>query len=242
MASRTLVWRAVPLAVSLVACTLAATSGELVCEPTRISKIIHQTAPVKFDVLTPVMQSWLDHNPCYEYRLYDDVGARTYVVDNFPEYLDVYDMMPTSVARGGVLRYLVLLKDGGVFPDADAACVRPLSFQPDDRLVVGVGADFTSPVDATNEGATGARNNQPLHPTIAAEAGHAVFRSLLKRFKVPTYSPPSLASSPRRSACKRPTTREPCPRTHLLARKLRSLEPFRLPRPLPSPCRHARAP
>ena len=75
-----------------------------------------------------------------------------YVEDNFrhamPEYAMLYDETIDYMMRTDVLRYLVLLKDGGVYNDLDVECLEPIdTWVPDEYkdkvgVVVGIENDF----------------------------------------------------------------------------------------------------
>jgi hypothetical protein len=81
---------------------------------------------------------------------YDDAAAAAFVAAEFPEHAAAYAALPAAVQRADLFRVLVLLRKGGVYADADAACVAPLDalLAADDTLVVGWENAFDTPEQA----------------------------------------------------------------------------------------------
>ena len=89
--------------------------------PLKISRIVHQTYKSK-DVperMKPFMETWRAMNPGWEMRFYDDEGCTEFVKREFPEYYDAYAGLPKHVERSDFFRYLVVLREGGVYADID---------------------------------------------------------------------------------------------------------------------------
>ncbi|KAL8772312.1 MAG: hypothetical protein Q9209_002524 [Squamulea sp. 1 TL-2023] len=75
------------------------------------------------------VRTWMDQNPEHRYELLTDGGAETYVKEHFPEdskILDTYMTLSDYIMRADLIRYLALLKDGGVYNDLDVGCLRPI--------------------------------------------------------------------------------------------------------------------
>ena len=72
-------------------------------------------------------KSWLELNPEYEYRFYDDDGCRTLIKEHFGEQtLACYESLTRGAFRADLWRYCALYVHGGVYADADTVCTRPL--------------------------------------------------------------------------------------------------------------------
>ena|SRR2546426_4807720 len=72
-------------------------------------------------------KSWLELNPEYEYRFYDDDGCRTLIKEHFGEQtLACYESLTNGAFRADLWRYCALYVHGGVYADADTHCTRPL--------------------------------------------------------------------------------------------------------------------
>ena len=88
-----------------------------------IPRIIHQTwiedvSAIRYPQLYRLQNSW--RNSGWEYRFYNDTEARTYIMDNFPAlFLVTYDALVPGAFKADLFRYLVLLRDGGIYADID---------------------------------------------------------------------------------------------------------------------------
>lgn len=65
-------------------------------------------------------------HPDWEYRFYDDGGCRSFVKDQYPDLLPVFDRYPKHIQRIDMFRYLVVNRWGGVYADMDLECFKPL--------------------------------------------------------------------------------------------------------------------
>ena len=87
----------------------------------RIPKIIHQIW-IGDQSQRPVnlMQTWVDMNPEWEYRLWTD--------DNLPKMVcqDQFDEIDQLHGKADILRYEILYQHGGFYVDADSECISPL--------------------------------------------------------------------------------------------------------------------
>lgn len=95
-------------------------------------------------------RTWMDLNPGYRYELLTDGGAATYVKNNFPgdsNIVDTYMALGDFILRADLIRYLALLKDGGVYNDLDVACNKPIdlwippTLRDNTSVVLGIEAD-----------------------------------------------------------------------------------------------------
>lgn len=92
----------------------------------------------------------MDLNPDHRYELLTDGAAETYVLDRFADdrrIVDAYMGINDFILRADLIRYLALLKDGGVYNDLDVGCVKPIDlwippkFKDDTSVVLGVEVD-----------------------------------------------------------------------------------------------------
>ena len=111
-----------------------------------IPALIHQTDKIHRE--TDITRTWIDVNPGYKYRLYDDKEAYDFVRDHFSQDIfQTYIEFPKPVLRADFFRYLVLYEYGGVYADTDTKCLKPVDDWTDGRndadirLIVGVEFD-----------------------------------------------------------------------------------------------------
>ena len=69
-------------------------------------------------------RSWEKRNRDFQRRFYDDEGALAFVRDRAPEYLAAYQALWKPVLQANFFRYIVVLKEGGLYSDVDLACMR----------------------------------------------------------------------------------------------------------------------
>ena len=148
--------------------------------PMLIPRIIHQTYRTKVlpEKVRSFMHSWVDANPAWQVRFYDDMACTEFVRREFPEYLDAYVGLPKDVERSDFFRYLVVLRNGGVYADIDVECRQPLDgvLLPTDTLVTGWESEV--PSDALAFKRHHVRRRQVLQWFFAAAPGHPVLRSI----------------------------------------------------------------
>jgi hypothetical protein len=90
--------------------------------------------------LSEATKSWLELNPEYEYRFYDDDDRRTLIKEHFGEQtLACYESLTNGAFRADFWRYCALYVHGGVYADADTLCTRPL------RKLIRENDDFIVP-------------------------------------------------------------------------------------------------
>ena len=113
----------------------------------KIPKIIHQTwkkypkdMPAHFKM---AVQSWIDRNPEYEHRFYDDHDCLEFIREHYPEYQLLYKNLKLPVQKADVFRYLILHRYGGFYTDVDTTCIRSLRelFTPGQQQTCILGKD-----------------------------------------------------------------------------------------------------
>jgi hypothetical protein len=88
-----------------------------------IPRIIHQTwfeeiNPLRYPELYRLHNSWKYSG--WEYRFYNETETRAYIKEGFPDrFLEAYDALIPGAFKADLFRYLVLLRDGGVYADID---------------------------------------------------------------------------------------------------------------------------
>jgi mannosyltransferase OCH1-like enzyme len=88
-----------------------------------IPRIIHQTffedmTLDRYPQLVRLQNSW--KNSGWDYRFYNDVSAKQYILKNFPpRFVDAFDALIPGAYKADLFRYLVLMKEGGVYADVD---------------------------------------------------------------------------------------------------------------------------
>lgn len=131
-----------------------------------IPKIIHQVwegrteskMPTRLQILA---RTWQEHNPEWEYHLWNGEEMDALVKKHFPEYLAMYKGFPHNVQRWDTIRYMILYIYGGVYTDLDTEC-----FQPIDTLLENVKIGFgeeppihTKPIRVGNAFLTSEKGN-----------------------------------------------------------------------------------
>jgi mannosyltransferase OCH1-like enzyme len=96
----------------------------------RIPKIIHQTwkterIPRKW---APFVKKVRDLNPGWEYRLWTDSDNEAFVRKEFPEFYPVFRGFSREIMRADVIRYLIMLRIGGLYLDLDYEVLAPFEF------------------------------------------------------------------------------------------------------------------
>ena len=72
-------------------------------------------------VIANKIKNFLNLNPEYKYKLFNDQEMDKYVNDNFPgEIADCYNRIQIIVAKVDFWRYLILYKEGGIYLDMDS--------------------------------------------------------------------------------------------------------------------------
>ena len=83
--------------------------------------------------------SWIENNPEFEYRFYDDDLCYRLIKEHFSEHvLQAYEKLPKGAFRADFWRYCCLFIHGGVYADIDTVCRSPLRklIKPEDTLII----------------------------------------------------------------------------------------------------------
>lgn len=101
--------------------------------------------------LSDQSRQWIDtclkNNPTYKSELMTDRSGDFYVKENFafrPDIVETYLALPFPILKADLLRYLLLLAEGGIWSDLDVSCEAipihdwiPEQYKQDASLVVG---------------------------------------------------------------------------------------------------------
>ncbi|KAG8886432.1 membrane-bound alpha-1,6- mannosyltransferase Initiation-specific [Tulasnella sp. 332] len=76
----------------------------------------------------PVTSSWRRHNLGWKWEMLGDAEAEHWVKRIFSESLikEVWNALPAVILKADMLRYLLLLVQGGVYTDVDTSCLKPI--------------------------------------------------------------------------------------------------------------------
>jgi tetratricopeptide (TPR) repeat protein len=78
--------------------------------------------------ISHLMASWRDLNPEYECIRHDEESARDYLLSNFGQsVMAAFDRAPQHAMKSDLFRLAWLYREGGVYVDADDACLVPLA-------------------------------------------------------------------------------------------------------------------
>jgi len=94
--------------------------------------------------------SWVKINQKHRYEIITQYSAESYVRDKFAHWHDIAEIfmdLQDPILRADLIRYLVLLADGGVYSDIDTMSLKPIddwvpsAYTKDANLVVGIEYD-----------------------------------------------------------------------------------------------------
>jgi mannan polymerase II complex HOC1 subunit len=99
------------------------------------------------------LDSWIAVNPSMRQELLTDRSSETFVRAQYqatrPDIVDVYEQLSIPILRADLLRYLIILAEGGIWSDLDVSCDRqiaewiPAEYRNSEiDLVVGLEFDF----------------------------------------------------------------------------------------------------
>lgn len=144
-----------------------------------IPKIIHQiwkTNAVPL-VWKDYVLSWQRAHPHFQYRLWTDEDCRAFVRSEFPELLETFDAYSYDIQRADVMRYLILLHQGGIYADLDVECLRPLDpLLAGRRLVIGR--------EPPEHARLWRRPGMLCNAVMAGAPGHRFWRAVLARARL----------------------------------------------------------
>ena len=97
------------------------------------------------------VRTWAEFNPEYRHEVLTDEMMESYVRDHFhtshPEIEEIYFDVKDYIVRSDLIRYLILLADGGVYNDLDVGCEKPIrtwvpkKYEKDAGILLGVEVD-----------------------------------------------------------------------------------------------------
>ncbi|KAJ9104806.1 hypothetical protein QFC19_003947 [Naganishia cerealis] len=93
------------------------------------TKTIWQTNISSDNADSHLSASWENNGEGWDWKLLNHATASRYVRDHLAarRLKDAWNLLPSGVLRADMLRYLVLLLDGGIFSDADTKRIKPIS-------------------------------------------------------------------------------------------------------------------
>ena len=97
---------------------------------TKIPRIIHQTFETRVlpSRLLLAVNSWLNRNPEYQYRYYDEGDRRDFIRSHFDnKILQAYDKLIPGAYKADLWRYCAIYIEGGVYVDIKMGALVPLS-------------------------------------------------------------------------------------------------------------------
>ncbi|MBE0653157.1 MAG: glycosyl transferase, partial [Bacteroidales bacterium] len=89
-------------------------------------------------IMKEYTETWIENNPEYEYRFFDDDDMIDFVSTDFPAYLEAFKRIKYGASKADLWRYLIMYKHGGVYADMDCRCINPL------RLWIDQGARYVT--------------------------------------------------------------------------------------------------
>ncbi|CAG7952197.1 unnamed protein product [Penicillium olsonii] len=89
----------------------------------------------KFDNLTENQRGWIGSwtktNPYCRQELLTDRSAQAFVRAHFhetrPDIVEIYEALPIAILRADLLRYLIVLAEGGIWGDLDVTCEKDVA-------------------------------------------------------------------------------------------------------------------
>lgn len=94
----------------------------------RIPHIIHQSWKT-WDLKPFQVQwqkTWIENHPTWTYKFWTDKDNRKLIAEKFPQFLSIYDNLPSPIERADCARYFYMLEYGGVYFDLDFESLKPL--------------------------------------------------------------------------------------------------------------------
>ena len=131
-----------------------------------------------------LVRSWIESNPDHRYELLTDRSAETYMRDRYahrPDISDTFLAIQDPILRADLLRYTVMLSDGGVYTDIDTNPLKPihqwLSSDLAERASLVIGIEIDQP-----EGPTWSSWHYPYgfcQWTLMAKPGHMLMERIV---------------------------------------------------------------
>ena len=150
-----------------------------------IPRIIHQTwkdkkLPRK---LGQFRETWLQHHPSWEYRLWTDDDNRVFLKKHYAWFLPIYDSYSEKIMQVDAVRYFLLYHFGGVYADLDLECLRPIDLLLEGKQVV-IGCEPPHHVDQHNAKKRGGGNRILCNAFMASVPRHPFWEYLMRSLPV----------------------------------------------------------
>lgn len=94
--------------------------------PQNIPRIIHQIWIGNLPCPTKMMETWRNHHPDFEYKLWTDEDIHTETHESWV-CKNQMRLCPELCGIADIMRLEILWKYGGIFIDADSVCIEPLN-------------------------------------------------------------------------------------------------------------------
>lgn len=79
------------------------------------------------DYIKQTSNTWIEHNPDYEYNYMNDREAADFILNVYGEEIQkIWLSLPLGVMRGDMWRYLIIYHYGGIYADIDAISRKPI--------------------------------------------------------------------------------------------------------------------
>jgi len=132
----------------------------------KVPRIIHQTwktesVPERF---RPLVQSFLDNHPSWEYKLWTDLELSAFMEKEYPWFFPFWKSYPHHIQRVDSARYFILYHYGGVYADLDFLCLTPLDPIVDQIPGVIFGQEGMLHYDGTQRIGNAIIFSSPRHP------------------------------------------------------------------------------
>ena len=116
------------------------------------------------------VMSFINHNPEYEYYLFDDEAALEFMCTFYPEQALIYQQVAPGAAKADLWRLAIIYRYGGVYFDTDSESIVPL------RNIIWQNASAVSGLGSLKDFHQWALIYRPLHPIIKTTLKIAVHR------------------------------------------------------------------
>ena len=74
------------------------------------------------------VESWKNHNPDWDYKVWDLETAVKIIKDEYPGYLNTFNEFKYNISKCDFFRYILMNKYGGMYIDLDFLCIRPINY------------------------------------------------------------------------------------------------------------------
>lgn len=78
------------------------------------------------------------HHISWKYKFWDENACKSLIEDYFPELCYVYDVLPSTIQKVDLCKYLILYIEGGVYVDFDYECLKSIEGLLNSEVVIGL--------------------------------------------------------------------------------------------------------